>query len=242
MSNKAKEKYEQQGVAMTCRSFKEYMDMFMLEEEGLRGPVLDVAAGASSFTRELNKKDIFTVAVDPLYKNTPETLEQRGFREIEEAADKLDQVSHLYHWNYYDSIENHRNHRQVSLSLFIEDFKSDRCRGRYVAGALPHLPFPDETFSLVLCNHFLFLYEEQFDPEFHYAAVKELLRICKKDGEVRIYPLVGFDGKVYRQLKALENRLRQDGVTVEYIDTNFRFLKEATQVLKLENRETANSD
>ncbi|HET7580501.1 MAG TPA: class I SAM-dependent methyltransferase [Bacillales bacterium] len=233
MSNQAKTRYEQKGIAMTCRSFQEYLDMFELKEEDFQGPVLDVAAGASSFTRTLNEKGYAAIAVDPLYQHSPEALKELGIKEIEESTRKLDEVSHLYHWEYYQSPENHSGNRKWTLPLFIEDFNRDSHRERYVAGSLPSLPFASETFSLILCNHFLFLYEEQFNLDFHVAAIQELLRVCQKGGEVRIYPLVGFDGKRYVQLNDLQKRLEHQGVDVSYENTDFRFLKEATQILKL---------
>jgi hypothetical protein len=49
--NKMSEFYEQVGVAMTCRSFTEYEKMFVLKKEDLdQGSILDIAAGAASFT------------------------------------------------------------------------------------------------------------------------------------------------------------------------------------------------
>lgn len=232
--SKHRDKYEQTGVAMTSRSFQEYRDMFVLQEEDFRkGPVLDVSAGASSFTSELKNQGYQAFAVDPLYTNSSEDLKVRGLKEIEESTEKLAGVSYLYDWSYYDSLENHQMNRKHSLTQFISDYERYKNNGRYVAGKLPNLPFANDTFSLIICNHFLFLYEEQFDFDFHYAALKELLRICKRDGEVRVYPTVGFDHKTYRKMDSLQRALERDGACVDYINTDFRFLKNATHVLRL---------
>ncbi|MEJ9368520.1 hypothetical protein P9253_06020, partial [Schinkia azotoformans] len=65
------ELYAQSGVAMTCRSYQEYKEMFMLKEGLLRnGRILDIASGASSLTAELNQKGYEAIAVDPLYTLT----------------------------------------------------------------------------------------------------------------------------------------------------------------------------
>jgi hypothetical protein len=227
-------KYEQKGVAMTCRSFKEYKDIFNLNDELLqKGSVLDVAAGASSFTKELNDRGYPAFAIDPLYENAVEVLQQRGQREIEESTRKLAQVSQNYSWDYYGSLEHHQEQRKRSLSLFIEDYERYKDSGRYTPATLPAFPFPDNTFSLILCSHFLFLYEEQFSFDFHYSALKELVRICDESGEIRIYPLVGFDGEPYKKLDELIEKLEHNGIKVEFVTTEFRFLKKASQIMKL---------
>jgi hypothetical protein len=230
-----KKSYEQQGVAMTCRSFMEYERMFMLEPQVLRkGPILDVAAGASGFTAESNARGYQARAVDPLYSLSASDIAERGKREIEEATRKLADVPHLYVSDFYGSMDNHRAIREISLARFVKDYQSFKDKGRYVEALLPDLPFPDDSFSLILCSHFLFLYEAQFDFDFHYRALKELIRICDKDGEVRVYPLVGFDGEPYREMDRLIDVLEQDGIRADFLETGFRFLSQATKVLRLQ--------
>ncbi len=46
-------RYEQIGVAMTCRSYEEYERMFACDFGGSKlGAILDIAGGASSFTAD----------------------------------------------------------------------------------------------------------------------------------------------------------------------------------------------
>lgn len=73
------------------------------------------------------------------------------------------------------------------MQLFLKDYESGKQQGRYQTAALPTLPFPDQTFELALCSHFLFLYSKQYDVAFHLASIRELLRIST---EVRIFPLL----------------------------------------------------
>lgn len=231
---KKNEKYEQKGIAMTCRSFQEYMDMFALEHEDLEDNIiLDVASGASSFVSSCNEQGYTAYAIDPLFAYDAEALKGHGLQEIEKATDNLKQAKQLFNWDYYGSFENHQDHRKQSLSMFIEDFQVHKNK-RYKKGMLPNLPFEDNQFSLILSSHFLFLYEEQFDVDFHYEALKELLRICKKGGFVRIYPLVGFDGKRYKKMQLLEEKLlAETGVSIAYIPTTFNFMENASEILQL---------
>jgi SAM-dependent methyltransferase len=225
------EYYEQLGVAMTCRSFNEYKEMFMLDEHLLnKGKVLDVASGASSFVAELSKRGYDAVAVDPLYKLSLEEMNDLGNKEIEIATLKLDKIKDLFVWESYKSIESHNQIRINSFKQFLESYAKEE---NYISAALPSLPFDNETFSLILCNHFLFLYQEQFDYEFHLKAINELIRITKKGGVIRIYPLVGFKNESYPYLDKLIKTLSSNGVEIELTSTNFRFIPTATHFLNI---------
>lgn len=229
------ELYTQAGVAMTCRSYEEYQQMFMLEQDFLRkGKILDIASGASSFTAELNQRGYNAVAVDPLYKLSIEEISSLGRKEIEIASQKLSQNENLFVWNYYNNLVHHDDIRNRSLNQFINSYKKDENKEIYIPARLPSLPFDDGTFSLVFCNHFLFLYQEQFDFKFHLDAIKEMVRITKKGGSIFIYPLVGFKDEVYPNLDELIEALNKNGVSATIDETNFRFLPSATHYLKID--------
>lgn len=230
------ELYAQSGVAMTCRSFEEYKEMFMLEQDLLgNGAILDVAAGASSFTAELQQRGYKAVAVDPLYKLSTEKIGQLGREEIIIASQKLSKNKNLFIWNNYNSVDQHDEIRIGSLKQFLESYRLDKNKETYIAATLPSLPFDDHTFSLVFCNHFLFLYQEQFDFTFHVNAIQEMLRVTEKGGSICIYPLVGFKDELYPHLNELIETITKNGVHAKLADTNFRFLPSATHFLKIEN-------
>lgn len=224
--------YEQVGVAMTSRSYAEYEKMFMLQTENLRGKrVLDVAGGASSFTTEARSLGIFSEAVDPLYEKSAEAIAEHGLQEIELVAAKMEKLQDVYDWTYYGSAQKHRAGRVRSLKLFVEDFSSKDAASKYHAAFLPALPFEDACFDLVLCSHFLFLYEEQFDFKFHQEAVRDLLRVCKPGGEVRIYPLLNFQTTAYSKLSDLISGLTIEGYFVEKREARLPFLPNSHQYL-----------
>jgi SAM-dependent methyltransferase len=226
--------YEQVGVAMTCRSYQEYVDMFQLTPDIMgRGPILDVAAGASSFVAEANARGYDAVAADPLFGLDGQTIYAKGKREIEESTRKLAGIAHTFHWEYYGSLERHRQGRECSLEKFAQSFLDDGQRQSYVPAELPRLPFADGQFALVLCSHFLFLYHQQFDFSFHQQAVTELVRVCRPGGEVRLYPLVGINREPYPHLSELLDALRAEGVRAEQVPTPFRFLQGATRFLRI---------
>lgn len=228
--------YEQVGVAMTCRSYQEYVDMFSFTEEVLsKGSILDVGAGASSFTAVLCGQGRDAIAVDPLYQMSHAAIEQKGEQEIEESTGKLAGIAHTLDWSYYGSLEKHRQNREAALVQFIQAFRADEpAKRKYVTGLLPDLPFADHQFSLVVGSHFLFLYEQQFDEKFHMDAIKEYLRVCKPGGQIRLFPLVGLDRSPYSKLPQLMEEVHQLGHTASLRPTSFRFLVGATHYLEIQ--------
>ncbi len=225
--------YEQQGVAMTCRSFEEYVKMFALHQEVLRGgPILDVAAGASSFVAEASARGMQAIAVDPMYELEPDDIIQSGLREIEVSTGKLAGLQEHFDWTYYKSLDNHRSLREASLHRFARDYQ-EAGSARYIAARLPELPLPDEHFGLVLCSHFLFLYGEQFDYDFHKRAVEELLRVCRAGGQVLIYPIRTLKFERYSHMDELIDACAAGGATARLLPTQLPFIPSSTEVLAL---------
>ncbi len=226
--------YPQTGVASTCRSYEEYRLMFDLGQTDWkhRGPVLDVAGGASSFTAQLNAKGIPAVAVDPFYAGETEEVIGKARQEIEVSSAKIAAISDIYDWSYYGSPDNHREMRERSLELFAEDYRKEDYRARYYSASLPNLPFENDAFGLIVCSHFLFLYADSFGQDFHAAALAELFRVLRPGGELRIYPLINFKWErcpfisdILRELKDLGHE--------EYIPTGLPFTPVQSPLLRL---------
>ena len=95
--------------------------------------------------------------------------------------------------------------------MFGTDFAPDDAR--YVAAALPWLPFPDDRFALTLSGFLLFVYPELFGPDDLLAALRELTRVTR--GEVRVYPVMSSAGEPYAELPALRAALAGRGVATE---------------------------
>ena len=53
------------------------------------------------------------------------------------------------------------------MKKFLADFKKGKKEGRYLEATLPHLSFDDKEFDLALSSHFLFLYTNILNYEFH---------------------------------------------------------------------------
>jgi ubiquinone/menaquinone biosynthesis C-methylase UbiE len=232
--NEQRKYYEQAGVAMTCRSFTEYEKMFVLEKEILdQGVILDIAAGASSFTATVKSKGLQAYAADPLYRKSIAEMAEYGRNEITISTDKLAKLTETFDWSYYGNIERHRENRLSSLDVFMEDYAKADAKATYYPSALPELPFATNTFSLVLCSHFLFLYQEQFDYAFHLNAIMEMYRVCQVGGQIRIYPVYDLKGMPYSYLEQLINHMKELGALVELRASQLPFLPGSTHFLNI---------
>jgi hypothetical protein len=106
------------------------------------------------------------------------------------------------------------------MRKFLADFDLGKQAGRYVTASLPELPFKDGQFSLALVSHFLFLYSNQFDCDFHVAAFEELLRVA---GEVRVFPLLGLDRQWSPHVGPVQEHLERVGFEVEIVAVEYEF-------------------
>ncbi|MBI3354992.1 MAG: class I SAM-dependent methyltransferase [Nitrospirae bacterium] len=219
-------------IAFFGRTYSEYLSMFGLDEAILKkGRILDCPAGASSFAAEAHQLGIDAAACDIKYNHKVNELIEKCKRDMQHVFEKFDEAEHLYVWKYYKSKDEVIALRNKALKLFAEDFPVGFKEKRYVDAELPHLPFPDKSFSLVLSGNFLFLYGDRLDLDFHRACIKELIRVCS--GEVRIFPLVGLDAKPYPYLNEILSFLDSEGIKAEIVKVPFEFQKGANKMMKL---------
>jgi Methyltransferase domain len=194
--------------------------MFGLRDDDLAGlSILDCCAGASSFAAESQER---VVAVDPAYAS-PDLGDQvwAGLRETDRIIG--DNEEH-FDWSWYGDRKRRTLLRTTAARLFLDDFKQRA--DRYVAGALPNLPFADSSFDLVMCSHLLFTWSDVLSVEWHRRAFAELARVARR--EIRVFPLV-VQG-VGSPVPFLDD-LRSDLGDSEVRTVAFRFQRDADQML-----------
>ncbi len=219
-------------IAFFGRTYAEYLSMFDLNEQLLRqGAILDCPAGASSFAAEAHQLGLDVTACDIMYNHSVNELIEKCKKDIQHVFEKFDEAEHLYVWKHYKNKDEVMALRNKALKIFAADFFKGLKEKRYIHAELPHLPFPDKSFSLVLSGNFLFLYGDRLDLDFHRACIKELIRVCS--GEVRIFPLVGLDAKPYQHLDDILSFLDSEGIKTEIVKVPFEFQKGANQMMKL---------
>jgi SAM-dependent methyltransferase len=223
-----KDRIELKDVVLLGRTFTEYCSYLQLEHHDLAaGRVLDMGAGIGSFCAEAAVRGYDVTAADPIYDLAQETIAEKSKADLEEVMRQLPEVSHKYNWAFYRDPGELRRYRDGARRIFLGDYSLGH--KRYVRAVLPKTPFADKEFSLVLVSHFLFLYDDLFDYDFHKASVMELARIAQR--EIRIYPLINMRAIRSSYVEQLMHDPVCSALTFERLKSNFEFFKNADQLL-----------
>jgi SAM-dependent methyltransferase len=169
------------------RSLDEYRKMFNLSESDLRKNILGVGDGPASFNAEATQIGAKIISIDPIYQFTSSEIRQRFDEVVDNIIAQVKATPNDWVWSYHQSPDELKKNRVRAIELFIQDFDRGKQKRRYQIGELPKLNFPDARFDLALCSHFLFLYSDFYDYQFHYDSIQEMLRVSK---EIRIFPLL----------------------------------------------------
>lgn len=202
------------------RSLDEYRRMFRLGNAAETGPVLGCGDGPASFNAEWTAEGGRAVAVDPLYQFSGEAIAKRfaATRPVIMAQTRAHREQFV--WEYFASPDELEAARVRAAQKFFEDYEFGVGEGRYIAASLPNLPFAEKHFQLALCSHFLFLYAEHLDVEFHLSSLREMLRVAR---EVRVFPLLGLNAKTSPHLEPVCAALADEcKVAVEKVDYEFQ--------------------
>jgi hypothetical protein len=224
------------GMLITSRSFAEYRAMFDLATADLAGGVIDVCAGGSSFVAELSRRGVPALAVDPAYAWPYQRLAAAVSDSIAGGHTLIADRPDRFVWSYYGDLDRHRAIRENAAHRFLADLR-DR-PGGYVAGALPRLPLRDAAADLAVCSHLLFTWSDRFDARWHLAALRELVRVARR--EVRVFPLVtAGSGDPVPFRVAVTRALAVDGIDAEERPVPYEFQRGAASMLVLSRRRRA---
>jgi hypothetical protein len=215
---------------ISARSFEEYQAMFALADGDLTEGVLDCPGGGAGFTAAARGRGIEAVAVDPVYAMPADRLVSRTTADLDRGSRFAAENAQRYVWNFYGDAAGHAQLRARSAARFAEDLLAHP--GRYVAAALPSLPFAEGSVGLVLSSHLLFTYADRLDRDFHLAALLELVRVSR--GRVRVYPLVDqAGGELPELVDWLLGRLNASGVHAVVREVDYEFQRGARNMLEL---------
>ncbi|PTB83400.1 SAM-dependent methyltransferase [Sulfurovum lithotrophicum] len=213
------------------RNLSEYVDMFRLTDDELKNSkILGCGDGPASFNAEVTDLGGRVTSIDPTYQFSTEQIANRIDEVALEVMAEVRKKQDDFVWKNIANPDALYDMRMSAMQLFLADFKSGKEEGRYKYEILPKLSFNDVQFDLALSSHFLFLYSEHLDEEFHIKAIDEMLRVAR---EVRIFPLVTLRGKRYPYLNAIIMALKHKGYQVDIITTEYEFQQNAFEMLKI---------
>jgi hypothetical protein len=176
-----------ESVVPFGRSLSEYCHMFNLDAADLHRRIVGIGDGPASFNAEMTHQGKPVISIDPVYQFTGPEIRQRFDAVVDPIIDQIKATPNDWVWTYHKSPEDLRQRRIHAIDAFLADYDRGKAEARYVVGELPHLPWADGYFDLALCSHFLFLYSDHYDYDFHRRSLLEMLRIS---AEIRIFPLM----------------------------------------------------
>lgn len=221
-------------IAFFGRSLAEYQVFFGLRAADYVGRrVLDVGAGPSSFAAEAACAGVDVTAVDPLYRCNEHALRMRATDGLNRMHASMRARPEMFRLRSFASLESAEADRGRAAARFLADYYTGVAVGRYVAAALPGLPFGSAGFDLVLCGHLLFVYDDRLDLDFHVAACRELVRVTRPGAEVRLHPIVNLRGDPSPHLAPVREALAVHGISSDIIEVDYEFFRGTTRTLVL---------
>jgi SAM-dependent methyltransferase len=227
--SEAASRFHLKQVAFFGRTLPEYLKMLSLDLESLRGlKILDVASGPGSFIAEAVAMGLDATGCDPMYTQDADTIAAQGKADIDSCRE---QIRHNPGALVYRDIDAFYGEKYVALEKFAADFRQSRGEGRYVAGALPRLPFPDRAFDLVLSANFLMIYAPladggmhdgaDFGLEFHARAFRELARVTRRELRVAGMHTWTQPPQPHPYCEPVTRVLEEAGFAVELVPTDY---------------------
>ena len=213
------------------RNLEEYQSMFLLTDKDLQSKILGCGDGPSSFNFEVTKLDANITSIDPIYQFTKDEIQTRINETSPVVSEQLKQNKNDFVWKNIKSVDELIDIRLTAMNNFIEDYENGKIDKRYIYDELPKLSFEDNSFDLILSSHFLFLYSEHFDLQFHIDSILEMCRVSKE--EVKIFPLLDLKNQKSQYLNSVLDILEDKGYKTKIIKTNYEFQKGANELLSI---------
>lgn len=217
------------------RTLDEYVNIFNLTEADLNQKILGVGDGPASFNAEATATGKSIISIDPVYEFTGPQIQLRFNDVVDDIIEQVETTPNDWSWSYHQSPQDLRRTREKALRLFLDDYEKGKKDGRYLTEALPKLSFPDQSFDLALCSHFLFLYSEQVDYSFHRTSIYEMLRVSQ---EIRIFPLLTLMLERSPHLEPLITDLKENGYTVSIQTVSYELQRGGNEMLVVRQSNT----
>jgi hypothetical protein len=212
------------------RSYDEYVRMFALGDSEMRLRILGCADGPASFNAEATRRGTEVVSCDPLYEFAAVQVRERIEATSRDVLEQTRKNADAFVWDSITSVEELGIVRMAAMAVFLDDYERGTAERRYIAAALPNLPFADAAFDLALCSHFLFLYSQHLGVDFHIAAVRELCRVAS---EVRVFPLLAIDGRRSPFVQSTADNLAASGFIVSLETVPYEFQRGGNQMMRI---------
>ena len=219
-----------ENVVPWGRNLQEYRAMGLYTEKDKNKKILGCGDGPASVNGVLTQLGVDMTSIDPIYQFTKEQIEQRVKASSSVVSEQLRENRDDFVWKNISNVDELIELRLDAMEKFLKDFKSGKNERRYQHQELPTLNFKTQEFDLAWSSHFLFLYSEHFDLEFHKSAILEMLRVAK---EVRIFPLLTLENLKSPHLEFVIEFLEKNSFVCEIVKSEYEFQKGAFEMLRI---------
>ena len=220
---------EYEKIVPWGRSYTEYVSMFHLSPGFLSQKVLGCGDGPAAFNAVANAFGGNVTSIDPIFKLSKNEIDKRIKETFTEVIDQTKANMDKFNWEQFGSVEGLGIIRMKSMKQFLTDYEEGKDEGRYIEASLPILPFEDNSFDMVLSSHFLLLYSDILDLDFHFQAIDEMLRV---GNELRIFPVVDLNSDKSPFLDAIMEKYTDS----ELVKVNYEFQKGGNQMLMIKRQ------
>jgi hypothetical protein len=215
-------------VVLLGRTFEEYVGMFGLDQATLReNYILDAASGVSSFCAEANAREYRVSASDRIYTLSADEIERTCSRDLDNMIAQLAGITQNYVWDFFPNLTALRAQRERAYRGFVAEYRQYG-HSRYITTEYPTSSFADGQFDLALVSHFLFLYDEQLDYDFHQRTLLELLRIAH---EVRLFPLVNMRTERASAIAKLSADPAFASYDIRIVPVDYEFIRNSREMM-----------
>ena len=222
--------YQLKEIVPWGRSYEEYIAMFALSEDDLGTRILGCGDGPASFNSELTRRGGTVVSIDPLYTYDVDNISRRIEETFENIMQETRKNMNEFVWKHIRSVDELGEVRMKAMRDFLLDYPKGKINGRYLPESAPALSFSDNSFDLAVCSHFLFLYSDHLDLNFHIDTITELCRVC---GETRIFPLLQLGAVPSPHVKPVIEHFRSQGYEVTQVKVSYEFQRGGNKMLKI---------
>ena len=221
-----------ENVVPWGRNLEEYKNMFLLSNEDLQTKkILGCGDGPSSFNQEVTKLNGSITSIDPIYQFTKDEIQKRIDETSSVISEQIKQNQNDFVWSNIKNVDELIDIRLTAMSNFIKDYENGKKEKRYIHQELPKLSFENNSFDIVLSSHFLFLYSEHFNLQFHIDSILEMCRVSKQS--VKIFPLLDLKNQKSEYLEPILDILKNKGFKTKIVKTNYEFQKGANELLEI---------
>ena len=219
-----------ENVVPWGRNLREYKEMGLFRDVDKDKKILGCGDGPASVNNELTNIGVHLISIDPIYQFSKEQIQQRVQETAKVVSEQLRKNRDDFVWKNISDVETLIQLRLEAMDSFLQDYTEGKKRGRYQHQELSKLNFKDKEFDLAWSSHFLFLYSEHFDEEFHTQAIVAMLRVAK---EVRIFPVLDLQNQRSKHLDAVLKYLKENDYSYEIIKSDYEFQKGANELLRI---------